>query len=121
MCAVSRSVVLIVEDEFILRFHAAMLIGEAGFDTVEACSADEAIQLLESRADIDIVFTDIDLPGGMNGLDLCAQIRDRWPPVELVVTSSHSGIDEGDLPEGGFFLPKPYDAARLVRTLQRLG
>src|SRR5690242_19043781 len=121
MCIVCRSVVLIVEDECLLRLDAAMLIGEAGFDTVEAGSADEAIQLLESRGDIDIVFTDVDLPGGMNGLDLCVQIRDRWPPVDLVVTSGHAGIDEDDLPEGGFFLPKPYDPERLVRMLQSLG
>ncbi len=116
-----KLVVLIVEDEFLQRLHAATLIGEAGFDTVEACSADEALRLLESRGDIDIVFTDVDLRGGMDGLHLCAEIRDRWPPVELVVTSGHVRIQEEALPERGFFLPKPYDPARLVRTLQSFG
>ena len=115
-----RTVVLIVEDEFLLRLHAATLIAEAGFETVEAGSADEAMQVLESRGDIGIVFTDVDLPGRMDGLDLCAAIRDRWPPVELVVTSGHVQVEDEDLPERGFFLPKPYDPAQLVQTLQSL-
>ena len=71
---------LIVEYEFLLRMHAVSLLEEAGFDTLEAGSADEAIALLESRKDIRIVFTDINLPGSMDGLRLAHAIRHRWPP-----------------------------------------
>lgn len=86
----SKPVVLIVEDEPLLRMHAASLIEDAGFGTLEARSAEEAISLLETRLDIQIVFTDIDLPGEMDGLRLAAAIRDRWPPVELVLTWARS-------------------------------
>ena len=114
----SKSVVLIVEDEPLLRMHAVAVVEDAGFETVEARSAEEAIGLLETRLDIRIVFSDINLPGDMDGLRLAAAIRDRWPPVELVLTSGKVKVGEKDLPERGFFLPKPYDAHQLVETLQ---
>jgi len=115
---VSDPVVLIVEDEFLLRLNAVSLIEDAGFSTLEASSADEAIHLLETRPDIRIVFTDIDMPGSMDGLRLCKAIRTRWPPVELILTSGHMTVREEDIPERGFFLPKPYDAGRLVEMLK---
>lgn len=114
----SKPVVLIVEDEPLLRMHAASLIEDAGFGTLEARSAEEAISLLETRLDIQIVFTDIDLPGEMDGLRLAAAIRDRWPPVELVLTSGQVKVADKDIPVRGHFLPKPYDARHLIETLQ---
>jgi CheY-like chemotaxis protein len=94
------------------------LIEDAGFDTVEAASADEAIRILEARSDIRIVFTDINLPGDMNGLRLSEFIRDRWPPVELVLTSGRARLREEDLPRRARFLAKPYGRRALVDTLQ---
>lgn len=120
MRRLAKSVVLIVEDEFILRLHAVALIREAGFETVEAPSAEDAIVLLETRLDIRIVFTDITLPG-MDGLRLAAAIRDRWPPIELVLTSGDVLPKPEDLPARGFFLSKPYDGKELVRTLRSFG
>ena len=113
----SKPLVLIVEDEPLLRLHAVALIEDAGFATCEAGSADEAIALLESEGGIRIVFTDIDLPGTMDGLRLAAAIRERWPPVEMILTSGHVTVDPADLPERGHFFSKPYDAAKLIDTL----
>lgn len=114
----SNPVVLIVEDEPLLRLSAAAMIEEAGFDTLEAGSADEAIALLEADSRIGIVFADVDLPGSMDGLRLAAAIRDRWPPVELVLTSGHVQVSDVDLPERGLFLAKPYSAQQLVHAVE---
>ena len=82
-----RAVVLIVEDEFLLRVDAVDMIKAAGFDVVEAANADEAIEILESRRDITVVFTDIQMPGSMDGLKLARAVRGRWPPIKIVATS----------------------------------
>jgi CheY-like chemotaxis protein len=116
----SRPLVLVVEDEPLLRLHAVTLLEDAGHATLQAGSADEAIAHLESVADIRAVFTDIDLPGGMDGLRLAATIRERWPPVELILTSGHVQIAQGELPERGHFLPKPYNSGQLTRVLESL-
>ena len=114
------TLVLVVEDEFLLRMHAVSLLEEAGFDTLEAGSADEAIALLESRKDIRIVFTDINLPGSMDGLRLAHAIRHRWPPIELLLTSGHTRVGDDDMPDRGLFLGKPYDGGELIRTVRSL-
>lgn len=113
----SKPVVLIVEDEPLLRLIAVALIEDAGCAALEAGSADEAIAQLEHNADISAVFTDIGLPGEMDGRRLAAVVRRRWPPVELILTSGHTRIDDSDLPEGGRFLPKPYTATQLADAL----
>ena len=89
----NRPVVLIVEDEFLLRMDAVDMIAGAGFDVVEAANADQAIEILESRRDVTVVFTDIQMPGSMDGLKLARAIRGRWPPIKIVATSgrAHSG------------------------------
>jgi CheY-like chemotaxis protein len=115
-----RSVVLVVEDDFLIRMHAAEMIADAGFDVVEAASADEAIAILEDRLDITVVFTDIQMPGSMDGLKLAAAIRGRWPPIKIIATSGLVDVRPDDLPEGGRFLPKPYSPEQIVRTLREL-
>src|ERR1700683_5360591 len=79
--------ILIVEDEALVRLYAVDTVTAAGFDVVEAASADEAIRILESRSDIRVVFTDIQMPGLMDGLKLAQAVRDRWPPIKIIVTS----------------------------------
>ena len=116
----SNPVVLVVEDEYWQRVHAADVIGRAGYDVVEANSADEAIKLLEARQDIRIVFTDIEMPGSMDGLRLARAIRDRWPPIELIITSGKHRLDAEQIPKRGKFLPKPYDPDALVETIKTL-
>jgi CheY-like chemotaxis protein len=114
-----RAVILIVEDELLIRMHAIEMIEEA-FEVVEAASADEAIAILEARLDITVVFTDIQMPGSMDGLKLAAAVRDRWPPIKIVATSGRVKLDPGDLPVGGRFLRKPYSPAEVMNTLREM-
>jgi CheY-like chemotaxis protein len=117
---VRRPVILIVEDDFFLRIHAAEMIQDAGFDIVEAGNADEAIAILEARPDIHVVFTDIQMPGSMDGLKLARFVRGRWPPIKILVTSGNFAGRDGDLPEDGILLSKPYTFDRIAATLREL-
>ena len=120
LSAASRPVVLIVEDEFLLRMNAVDMIRAAGFEAVEAANADEAIEILETRRDITVVFTDIQMPGSMDGLKLARAVRGRWPPIKIVATSGRVNIAESDLPEGGRFLPKPYSPDQIAGLLREI-
>jgi CheY-like chemotaxis protein len=115
-----RPLVLVVEDEFLLRMDAVEMIEAAGYDVVEAANADEAIVILEARRDIHVVFTDIQMPGSMDGLKLARFVRGRWPPIKIIATSGALALRDGDLPEGGMFLPKPYTAERITDILRGL-
>jgi CheY-like chemotaxis protein len=111
-------VVLVVEDEPVVRLDAIETLRDAGFQVIEAANADEAIAILEARRDIRVVLTDIQMPGSMDGLKLAATIRDRWPPISLIVTSGRISVKQQDLPERGSFLPKPYSGLRLVEAIE---
>ena len=115
-----RPVVLIVEDEAVVRASAVDWVEEAGFEAVEAEDADEAIRILESRDDIRVVFTDINIRGSIDGLKLAHAVRNRWPPIKLVVTSGQILPAKTDLPEGGRFFAKPYGPAQLASTFWEL-
>jgi CheY-like chemotaxis protein len=115
-----RPVVLIVEDDFLLRKSAAGMIEDTGFEVVEAGNADEAIAILEARPDIRVVFTDIQMPGSMNGLKLAHYVRGKWPPIKIIATSGQMTLSDADLPEGGIFLPKPYAPEAISATLHAL-
>jgi CheY-like chemotaxis protein len=108
--------VLIVEDEALVRLGAARMIEDAGFDVIEAANADEAIQILESRSDI---FTDIHMPGSMDGLKLAHAVRHRWPPIKIIVTSGRELLTERDLPEGGCFCPNRTTGFKLEAHYKR--
>jgi len=115
-----RPVVLVVEDDYLLRLDAADMIKAADFEVIEAANADEAIAILESRNDIAVIFTDIQMPGSMDGLRLAHAVRDRWPPVELIVTSGRCHIRANDLPDRGRFIAKPYDFDALSQAFQEM-
>jgi CheY-like chemotaxis protein len=115
-----RPAVLIVEDESLVRLGAVRSIEEAGFEVIEAANADEAIRILESRSDIRVVFTDIHMPGSMDGLKLAHAVRNRWPPIKIIVTSGRSQVSEQDLPEGGLFFAKPYEPTKITDTIREL-
>ena len=115
-----RPVVLIVEDEFLLRMDAADMIAAAGFEVVEAANAAKAIEILEARPDITVVFTDVQLPGLMDGLRLARAVSGRWPPIKIVATSGHIAVRATDLPEGGRFLPKPYSSMQVAGVLREV-
>lgn len=115
-----RKVVLVVEDEPLLRMMAVDLVEEAGFEAVEAAGADEAVAILEARTDITIVFTDVDMPGSMDGLKLAAAIRDRWPPIEIIITSGHVRVEDDAIPAHTKFFPKPYNSRAIVAMLHEM-
>lgn len=116
----TRPVVLVVEDDLLLRMHAAEMVADAGFEVIEAANADQAIDILEARFDIQVVFTDIQMPGSMDGLKLARAIRGRWPPIKIVATSGLVDVGEKDLPEGGRFLAKPYSPDAIAGLLRDL-
>jgi CheY-like chemotaxis protein len=113
-------VILIVEDEFLLRLESAETIESAGFEVIQAANADEAIAILKARPDIHVVFTDIQMPGSMNGLKLARFVRDLWPPIKIMATSGRVIVGDDDLPDGSVFLPKPYRGAEVVATLRKM-
>ena len=104
-----KAVVLVVEDSTIIRMGAVDLVLSAGYEALEARDADEAIRILETRNDVDLVFTDVQMPGTMDGIKLSHYIRDRWPPVRLIVASGEAILEESSLPTGSRFFSKPYD------------
>lgn len=112
--------VLVVEDEPFLRLDALDMVEEAGFRAYEAADAGEAIAMLEAHPEIAILFTDVDMPGRMDGLRLAHYVHDRWPPVRIVVTSGRHLIGARDLPDEGQFFAKPYPHAAVTQTLQSL-
>ncbi len=118
--ACSRPVVLIVEDEPLLRWNAVAMVEDAGFDVVEAANAIEAISILEKRRDVRAVFTDVQMPGSIDGVRLAHVIRARWPPVKIIATSGRFRLRDDDLPKGGRYLPKPYAGRDLTGTLREL-
>lgn len=103
-----KAVVLVVEDSVIIRMGAVDLVFAAGYEALQACDADEAIRIMVSRDDVDLVFTDVDMPGTMDGIKLSHYIRNRWPPVKLIIASGATILDESSLPQGSRFFAKPY-------------
>ena len=112
--------VLIVEDEPLIRMGTVYLIEDAGFEVYEAGSADAAIALLELHREIRLIFTDVDMPGSMDGLKLAHYVRGRWPPVKIIVTSGHVKVPEESLPSGALFMPKPYDFEVITHKIREM-
>ncbi len=113
----SRPIILVVEDEPIIRMGAVALVVDAGFEALEAANADDAIQILEARCDIQLVFTDIDMPGTMDGIKLTHFIRNRWPPIKLLVASGATILEESQFPEGARLFSKPYASHTIVEAM----
>lgn len=112
--------VLVVEDEALVRMDIADRLRDEGFAVFEAANADEAIVLLEMEEDIRLMFTDIDMPGSMDGLKLSRAVRDRWPPVRIIVTSGHRMVQNSDLPDGSVFFSKPYRHLDVIKSMHGL-
>ena len=112
--------VLIVEDEPLIGMGAVYLVEGAGFKVYEAGSAGAAVALLELHKEICLIFTDVDMPGSMDGLKLAHYVRRRWPPVKIIVTSGHVKVAEESLPAGALFLHKPYDPAEIIHKVREM-
>jgi len=109
--------VLVVEDELLVRMCIVDNLEEAGFKTVEAGSASDAIRVLESRSDIRVIFTDIEMPGTMDGLALSHYVRHRWPPKIIVISSGKRRPSPDELPANVEFISKPYHSTKLANVL----
>jgi two-component sensor histidine kinase/CheY-like chemotaxis protein len=112
--------VLVVEDEMILRMRAVDIVEDAGFCPVEAVNADEAISILESRSDISLLFTDIQMPGSMDGLKLAHAVHDRWPSIKIILVSGHVQPSDAERPANSRFFGKPLGVEHMITELQAM-
>lgn len=108
--------VLVVEDDFFIRELVSEELQASGFSVVQAGDADAAISVLEKRDDIHLIFTDIDMPGSMDGLKLAAAVRDRWPPVHIVITTGKARPMV--IPANALCIPKPYLGKSVVSAMR---
>jgi len=116
----NKPTILVVEDEFLIRLDTVDRLEEAGFDVIEAGDADEAIRILETGTRVGILFTDVEMPGSMDGFALARVTRNRWPPIEIVVASGRRQPDSTSLPDRGQFFGKPYDWPALMSALHQI-
>lgn len=112
--------VLVVEDEPITRMDVVEQLGEGGFKVFEAPDADRAIKILEANPAIRVLFTDVDMPGSMDGLKLAAAVRDRWPPIRIVIASGLRKINLDALPDNSRFFSKPYNVNEIAATMRHM-
>jgi DNA-binding NtrC family response regulator len=115
-----KTVVLIVEDEPFILMNVADCVSDAGLEPVEATNADEALRELERRDDIDVVFTDVNMPGSLDGMQLSRVIAERWPDIRVIVTSGMVRPTRAELTPDVLFFPKPYDLDRVVESIRSL-
>jgi len=110
--------ILVVEDDILLSLDISDALKDAGYDVIAAANADEAIKVLETRNDIRTIFTDINMPGSMDGLKLAAAVRDRWPPVHIIVTSGMRAPHRDEMPANSAFIAKPYRSAQVLEAVR---
>jgi CheY-like chemotaxis protein len=115
-----KPLVLIVEDEALVRLVAASMLQDAGFDTLEADTAEDALQVLEEHEDVRVLFSDVQLPGAMDGVGLAYTVHDRWPGIGLLLTSGGVTLGHGQIPADGSFLPKPYNGQQVVAAVRKV-
>lgn len=111
-------VVLLVEDEPLVRMTSADELEETGFQVLEAANADVALAVLEARSDeVQVLFTDVNMPGSMDGVALAEQVHARWPHIRLLISSGYARPRPDEIPDDGRFVPKPYRAAAVIRHI----
>jgi CheY-like chemotaxis protein len=112
--------ILVAEDDGFLRLMASELLESHGYAVVEADSAEEAIKVMESRKDVRLLFTDIQMPPGCDGLELAREVHARWPKVRLVITSGQVQPTRAEIADHGRFIRKPYRAKDLLGQVDEL-
>jgi two-component sensor histidine kinase/DNA-binding NarL/FixJ family response regulator len=115
---VSSTNVLVVEDEMVLRMRAVDIVEDAGFTAVQAVNADEALAILESRSDISLLFSDIQMPGSMDGLKLAHAVHHRWPSIRIILVSGQVKVSDADKPADSRFFGKPLEVKQMIAELQ---
>ena len=114
------AVVLVVEDEALLRLLVVDILEEAGFEVIEACTADDAVILLVQRSDIRVVFTDVNMPGHLDGFELARHVQDHHCGVGVIIGSGKCRPRPEDIPPGTIFLEKPYSPSTLIQQVKRM-
>jgi two-component sensor histidine kinase/CheY-like chemotaxis protein len=112
--------VLVVEDEMVMRMRAVDIVEDAGFTPVEAVNADEALSILESRSDISLLFTDIQMPGSMDGLVLAHAVHKRWPSIKIILVSGQAKLSDADKPANSRFFGKPLEVTQMIAELREM-
>ena len=115
-----KTTILVVEDEALIRMVSADVLADAGYRVLEAQDADEAIEIMERADHVELLFTDIRMPGSMDGLELASFVHAHWPDVRLLVTSAHRSLSASEIPDDGRFVAKPYNLGRLVLEIRSL-
>ncbi len=116
----NQPIVLVVEDEMVLRLRAIDIVEDAGFLPVEAVNADQAIAILETRDDISLLFTDIQMPGSMDGLMLAHEVRKRWPQIKIILVSGQIAVTDADKPLDSRFFAKPLEIDEMIGELRAM-
>ena len=115
-----RPLILIVEDDPLIRWSGAETLEDAGFAVLEAANADDALTLLETHSLVTVLFTDIDMPGKLDGLDLARIAAHRWPYIHIIVASGRNEPRAPQMPDNGRFISKPYMPDQIVRDIDEL-
>jgi CheY-like chemotaxis protein len=113
-------VVLVVEDEMLLRMRVVDMVEDAGYIPVEAVDADEAMAVLQSRSDIALLFTDVQMPGSMNGLQLAHAVHERWPPIKIILASGQLKLSGSDIPQNSRFFGKPLKSDEMITEMREM-
>jgi CheY-like chemotaxis protein len=112
---------LVVDDDVLIRLDAVDILADAGFRTHEAGNVSEAITVLEARAgDIQLLFSDVQMPGDRNGFDLARECNEKWPHISILLASGQAQPRDGELPKGATFIGKPFSAQVIHDRLQEL-
>ena len=114
----SSPTVLVVEDEMVLRMRAVDIVEDAGFNSIEAVNADDALSILESRSDISLLFTDIQMPGSLDGLKLAHAVHRRWPSIKIILVSGQVNLSDAEKPTDSRFFGKPLETDQMVAEMQ---
>jgi len=121
MASLLKSVaVLVVEDENLVRMLSVWELEDAGYEVLQAESAAEALTILESGAHVALLFTDVNMPGKLDGLDLARLVHARWPDVRLMITSGGGKVGPEDVPDDGRFIPKPYSLGKMTALVREM-
>ncbi|MDB5450326.1 MAG: hypothetical protein JWQ52_1454 [Phenylobacterium sp.] len=111
-------VIAVVDDELLVRMIAEEVLTDEGYHVLEAGDADEALRILEARPDTRVLFTDVTMPGSLNGYALAEIARRRWPQLLVIVASGDAGLGAKALPAGARYLQKPYAPGELLRLVE---
>lgn len=115
-----KPAILVVEDDTLIRMLGVDLLEEAGFEVWEAANADDAVAILSDHSDVRLLFSDVDMPGSMNGMDLARLVHERWPHIRLLITSGHHRLSDAAIPDDGEFVGKPWTADGLVGKIREM-